>query len=136
MPESIEIKSESDKLQSVSESELSIAKAIFDKYDTDCSSTISSSELFHLMNDLGEPVSKSDAEKFLAVLDKDGNGVLSLSEFIDWFFHSEIVEEPAATHLASLKKKMLEAGANLSQEHSKENVTATENWLHPAQQVY
>ena len=66
-----------------------IVDEIWEKYDTDASGTIDSSELMQLISEVmewdetgkGDGPSAEEAERFLASMDTDGNGVLDREEF-------------------------------------------------------
>jgi len=85
------------------------AKSIFQNYASNSSTTLNSEELYTLMHDVGENVTRAEVVKIVELLDHDYCGKISCTEFIDWLFHSEIHEEdPAYTHIDSLKKKIHE----------------------------
>lgn len=62
--------------------ELSLYEQMFSHYDKDRSGTIDSNELRSLLQELGRIVSDEDMAMLMKELDKDGNGLLEFSEFL------------------------------------------------------
>lgn len=55
---------------------------VFQKYDADSSGTLDATELRHALRELGVPVKKDEAAKIVRQIDKDGDGLLSIAEFL------------------------------------------------------
>lgn len=55
---------------------------IFQKYDKDSTGTLDATELRQGLRELGIPIRKDEATKIVRQIDKDGDGSLSISEFL------------------------------------------------------
>lgn len=55
---------------------------VFQKYDSDSSGNLDATELRKALRELGVPVRKDEAAKIVRQIDKDGDGVLSIAEFL------------------------------------------------------
>eukprot|EP01043_Picozoa_sp_COSAG02_P072830 COSAG02_NODE_13901_length_1332_cov_274.264396_1_plen_373_part_10 len=55
---------------------------VFQKYDTDSSGSLDATELRQALRELGVPIRKDEAAKIVRQIDKDGDGVLSIAEFL------------------------------------------------------
>jgi len=62
--------------------ELSLYEQMFSHYDKDKSGTIDSNELRGLLSELGRNVSDEDMALLMKELDRDGNGLIEFSEFL------------------------------------------------------
>ena len=62
-----------------------VARLMFNRYDKDGSGFISGDELAELCTALGKPLSTEDLHLALKTLDKDGEGTVSLEEFMWWW---------------------------------------------------
>lgn len=65
-----------------------VIKSLFDKYDNDKNGKLNKDELYALLeNDLG--MTEEQAQIYLHLLDKDGDGCISYKEFETWFRSGE-----------------------------------------------
>lgn len=55
---------------------------VFQKYDADSSGSLDATELRQALRELGIPVRKDEAAKIVRQIDRDGDGVLSIAEFL------------------------------------------------------
>lgn len=65
--------------------ELEHAKEVFNKYDADGSGEIDSSELGEMLQSLDLEASEEEASALFRYLDGDGDGAISLSDFLPWY---------------------------------------------------
>eukprot|EP00438_Fugacium_kawagutii_P026457 Skav202768 [mRNA] locus=scaffold326:249916:252197:+ [translate_table: standard] len=56
----------------------------FSVFDRDKSGQVTASELKHVMNSLGEKVTNEEVEQMIAEADMDGDGELSVEDFIQF----------------------------------------------------
>ena len=61
------------------------AKAIFDRYDKDGTGQIDSKELQAMCNAMGRQLTEAEAAVAVKRLDKGGDGVISFTEFMEWW---------------------------------------------------
>eukprot|EP01126_Amoeba_proteus_P042932 TRINITY_DN467_c0_g1_i1.p1 TRINITY_DN467_c0_g1~~TRINITY_DN467_c0_g1_i1.p1 ORF type:complete len:160 (+),score=40.12 TRINITY_DN467_c0_g1_i1:77-556(+) len=65
--------------------QIPLSERVFLKHDKDSSGTLNSSELRNLAYDLGRYLSDEDLAQAMKVLDKNGDGTISVSEFKAWW---------------------------------------------------
>lgn len=70
------------KVMDVPEDKLSEYKEAFDMFDKDGSGFISIDEIFSIMKNFGNPMTKGEIKKMISSIDEDGNGELDFEEFI------------------------------------------------------
>jgi calmodulin len=59
---------------------------IFDEYDLDGSGSLDAEEVRKMVGVIGEDLSEAEAKALVAHLDRDGDGDVSLAEFVIWAF--------------------------------------------------
>ena len=57
-------------------------KEAFDMFDRDHGGTISADEIYKIMKNYGNPVTKKEVEKMIAKIDTSGDGELDFEEFV------------------------------------------------------
>ena len=62
-----------------------VGRVMFKKYDKDGSGFISADELRQLCASLGKELTEEQLDRAMATLDKDGEGTLSIDEFMWWW---------------------------------------------------
>lgn len=60
-------------------------RTVFSDMDADGSGMISAAELGQALNNMSVNVTKPDLEYCMSVMDRDGNGGISMDEFVDFF---------------------------------------------------
>jgi hypothetical protein len=60
-------------------------RVLFDKCDLDKNGSLDSKEVAMVCRELGTILERNELEAALALLDADGNGVVSYEEFRDWY---------------------------------------------------
>ncbi len=60
-------------------------RQVFNLFDTDGSGEIDAKEFHDLIYSMGKIMTDEEVAKYLAVLDRDGNGSISFDEFFDWW---------------------------------------------------
>merc|ERR1740117_428788 len=63
----------------------SLSQILFDKFDTDNSGTISTSEFGNLCYDRGYYMDETELQLAVKIVDKDGSGEISFDEFQKWW---------------------------------------------------
>lgn len=61
------------------------ARDVFEQYDADGSGDITARELGDMLTSLDVEASQEEADALFRYLDSDGNGAISLSEFLPWY---------------------------------------------------
>mmetsp|Transcript_105 Transcript_105/g.437 ORF Transcript_105/g.437 Transcript_105/m.437 type:complete len:170 (-) Transcript_105:37-546(-) len=83
------------RLQSLdSEEEMREAFQVFDR---DKNGSVSASELKHVMNNLGEPVTNKEVEEMIREADADGDGELSFEDFLSFVVRRGLIAVPTAS---------------------------------------
>lgn len=77
----------------IPEEEIAEYRAAFDMFDKDHSGSISSKEFLKVLKNLGQNVTKEEAENILKDLDQDGSGEIEFEEFISYMRKIKIQEE-------------------------------------------
>lgn len=73
----------------------------FDAFDTNLDGSVSQDEFENLMKNLGAEVSPEGLRRMVAMLDADGDGVVSKEEFINWYAenaHDDDLSEEERAH--------------------------------------
>lgn len=65
------------------DAELEEWKKMFGKYDKDGNGSIDNKEMIEILKEMGENPSEEDIGFLMPILDSNGDGVLSLEEFIN-----------------------------------------------------
>jgi Ca2+-binding EF-hand superfamily protein len=73
------------------ETEEGRVRKAFDKFDRDGSGHIDKTELGHLVAALDYPMEGEHLQQLIDWLDKNGDGVVDLGEFMDWWITSQVV---------------------------------------------
>jgi len=68
-------------------------RAAFQMFDEDGSGTISTKEFIKVLKNLGQNVTKEEAENLMKELDVDGSGEISFDEFISYMRKIKVQEE-------------------------------------------
>ncbi|ORX75228.1 EF-hand [Anaeromyces robustus] len=68
---------------------LPLSKLIFQKYDTDKSGTITSTEFRYMAYDLGYYISDSELEIAMKTVDSSGSGAITYADFSSWWKSSD-----------------------------------------------
>lgn len=77
----------------IPEEEIEEYRQAFQLYDKDNSGAISSEEFFKVLKNLGQNVSKEEAEALLKDLDQDGSGEITFDEFITYMKKIKVEED-------------------------------------------
>lgn len=77
----------------IPEEELEEYRQAFQMFDKDGSGTISTSEFLKLLKNLGQQVTKEEAENIMKDLDVDGSGEIDFDEFVSYIKKIKIQEE-------------------------------------------
>lgn len=77
----------------VPEEELEEYRAAFRLYDKDNSGTISTHEFYKVLRNLGQKISKEEAQELVNELDQDQSGEISFDEFVTYMVSIKIEEE-------------------------------------------
>lgn len=72
-------------------------KEAFDMFDKDGSGSISVDEIFSIMKNFGNPLTKAEIKKMISELDTDGTGDLDFEEFISFMqMTEEVIDDDEA----------------------------------------
>lgn len=109
-------------------------REIFNLFDTDGSGEIDAKEFHELIFAMGEIMSEEEVQKYLAVLDKDGNGSISFDEFFEWYGKKDTNAQNYSTDkLKEVKTKLQSANLMRSvtylMKKAKENIHAEKQVL-------
>jgi hypothetical protein len=109
-------------------------REIFQLFDVDGSGDIDAKEFHELVFAMGEIMSNEEAAKYLAVLDKDGNGSISFDEFFEWWCKKDNNPKNYSTDkLKEIKSKLQSANLMRSvtylMKKAKENLHAEKEVL-------
>lgn len=76
----------------IPEDEIEDYRLAFNMFDKDGSGTISSKEFLKLLKNLGQNVTKDEAQKIMNDLDQDGSGEIDFDEFISYIKKIKVQE--------------------------------------------
>ena len=77
----------------IPEDEIEEYRQAFELYDKDKSGAISADEFFKVLKNLGQNVSKEEAQALLVELDQDNSGEITFDEFITYMKKIKVEEE-------------------------------------------
>ena len=89
--------------------EAEVIRAAFDKIDADKSGFIDGDELKMIGRELGVPMSKSDIDAALKIMDENGDNEIEFEEFRDWWVLQGSSGEGSSGPMAIFKKQLMES---------------------------